>query len=130
MAKKQERKMTLVGALLDLLSDNDYHTISEIADHLNRSNAIVAGVVHTVREKFLNGKVDEYVHSTTRGYTINPKPEDLAGEARHRWKMGTSIVINGTPIYKQLRQISGGSRFNTLSIEYKPKLITMNRLMK
>ena len=129
MAKKQE-KQTLINALLDLLSDNNYHTIQEVSDHLNRSNTIVAGVVHAVREKFLNGKVDEYVHSTTRGYTINPKPEDLAGEARRRWRMGTSIVINGTPIYKQLKQVSGGDRFNTLSIEYKPRLIEMTRLIK
>jgi len=129
MTKKQERKQTLVGALLDLLSDNDYHTIQEVSDHLNCSNAIATSVVHVARKKFLDGTVDEYVHSTKRGYTINPKPEDLAGEARRRWKMGTSVVINGTPIYKQLKQLSGSGRFNTLSIDYKPKLIEMKRLI-
>jgi len=127
MAKQKE---TLVNALLDVLSDRSYHTIQELSDDLSRSNAVISGLVHTVREKFLNGKVDEYVHSTPRGYTINPKPEDLAGEARRRWRMGTSTIINGTPIYKQLKQISGGNRFNTLSIEYKPRLIEMTRLIK
>ena len=126
MAKK---KQTLVKALLDLLSDNDYHTISEIADHLNCSKVVATSVVYIARKKFLDGSIDEYVHSTKYGYTINPKPEDLAGEARNRWRMGTSIVINGTPIYKQLKQLSGGRRFNTLTIEYKPKLIEMKRLI-
>jgi hypothetical protein len=127
---KRKMSQTLGSALLDLLSDNNYHPIDDVADHLNRSNAVVAGVVHAVREKFLSGKISEYVHSTRRGYTINPKPEDLAGEARRRWRMGTSIVINGTPIYKQLKRLSGGGRFNTLAIEYKPKLIEMGKLMK
>ena len=38
MAKKNHQ--TLVSALFELLSDNGYHTISEVADHLNRSKAI------------------------------------------------------------------------------------------
>ena len=85
-------------------------------------------MVHIAREKFLDGTADEYIHSTKRGYTINPKPEDMAGEARRRWRMGTSVVINGTPIYKQLKQLYG-NRFNTLSVEYKPKLIEMKKLI-
>jgi len=133
LAKKKKKEkydyVTFLDVMLDYLSDNDYHTLQELSEYLNRNKNYIAGLVHTARNKYLNGTLDEYIHSTAKGYTLNPKPEDLTVEARRRWKAGTSTIINGAPIYKQLKQLSF-KRFETLSIEYKPQFIKMNNLLK
>ena len=102
----------------------------EIADELNIVANEVRKSVKMLRQMFHNNdtEINRYIFTTKGGYTIDNKPEHAMYEARLRMSMGTGVLINGIYVFKTSKKI-GMKHFNQLKVEYKPKLLAIDKLL-
>lgn len=117
--------------LLDIVGRGGVWSSDEIGKELGKDKAAVRRIVKTLRKKFNEGdkNVDRYIYTTSGGYTIDQKPEHPMYESRMRIQLGAGVIANGIYVFKQAKRLAP-AEFRQLLVEYKPKMLTMNKFIR
>lgn len=116
--------------LLAFLSKGGIWNTSELAKELSVDKKKVTNLVQNVRKHFLKGEEGiPYIFTTGIGYTLEEKPEHTAYETKMRMQHGYGVLMNGVYVFKRCKQIAP-KMFEGLSIAFKPKMLTVARLIQ
>ena len=117
--------------LLDILKGGGVYSVNDLADEMNRTKERIRRIVSRVRRRFNDGdeRFDSWIFSTANGYSIEEKAEHAAFETRLRMRMGMGVIMNGVHPMKTMKRMLP-KQFEQLSLEFKPRLITMNKVVK
>lgn len=116
--------------LVSVLAKGGVWTSEELAKELDITKVKVSRVVRNVRKKFLEGKTDaSYIYTTGQGYSVDEKPEYTAFESKMRLQQGYGILVNGIWVFKRCKLLAP-KMFAQLSISYKPKMLTVDKLIR
>jgi len=129
VARRRSRLMGDMVELQKILDRGGVWSAKDLSDELNREVLVIRRLIRRLRKAFLSGKNDRWVFTTKGGYTMDEKPEHVAYESRLRFAMGTGMLLNGVYVFKRCRQI-GIREFKGLMVEYKPKMFTINKVLK
>ena len=126
MKKTESKKQQL----FNVLKNGGYWTVNELSKEIDVAPLQVRELIRQLRKGFLeNGTVDNYIYTTKFGYTIDEKPENVMYEARLRMALGVGTLINGIWVFKKSKSIAH-KQFRDLNISYKPKMLTVQNLIK
>lgn len=127
--KKQSELTYEQESLIEFLNGAGTATKGDIAKMLGISKLRVGSLVRQIRRKFLEGKFSTYIYTTKYGYTTNSSLENVVYESRLRMQIGFGVLLNGVYVFKRCKALSSRT-FNQLSIEFQPKAITVNKVIK
>ena len=86
-------------------------------------------IISQIRKRFRQGDYQvKYVYTTTDGYTVHETTDNVIDETKMRLRLSTSILKNGTFVFKRCKRISL-ENYNTLTIAFKPKLLEIEQLL-
>jgi predicted small secreted protein len=126
MKKYHQSKVT---ELLDILKVGGVYTTKELAKELDISQQEVRMLVKQARKQVLGGKDVPWIYTTGEGYSTDDEKEYAVFESGMRMKIGFGVLVNGIPVFQKCRQIAG-KELNQLCIEFRPKLLTIDGILK
>lgn len=118
-----------VQELMETLERGGVFTSEELSKELGIKKTVVNRLVSQARKKFLNGSDTPYVYTTGHGYTLEEDKLHVIYESGLRLKQGFGILANGVHVFGRAKKIAG-PRFDNLKIAFKPKMITVDNILK
>ncbi len=123
LSKKQEE-------ILKFLNEETVIKTTELAKKVDMSTIQLRLAIKQLRKKFLAGEENiDYIYTTKGGYTTRGSKEDVMYESQMRLKLGIGVLVNGVYVFKRCKKIAK-TDFSKLNIAYKPKMLTLNNVIK
>lgn len=129
--KYNMRKLTeKQNELLEILNDGSVYTVKDLSNKLSISDNSIRNMIGNMRRRFLNDSNEiSYIYTSKSGYTMKETPETVAYESKKRFLSGIGILINGRHVFKRCKKIAF-RQFTALNFVYKPKMLTIQKLIK
>jgi len=102
---------------------------TEIARKLNIDLHYVTEAIRTMRKKFRNGKINQYIYTTPDGYSLDESKRAVVYETNMRLSQMFGMAANSHFIRNRCKVIALRD-FRKLSICYKPKLLELQNELK